>query len=336
MMRRASPPANDLEAAALELLEAHRQQGSAATFAALEAFSDQSPLHSEALDNARQFLRAANRLRRPERGPWQEFLYRFELIWVRVSGSSMTVNAAMLMLAIGGLWWMTNLDTTAVTDQPVVASKPATLEYRTGWRQQQEVQLEDGSTLWLGWNSSASVTMTPAARRVTLHAGVAAFKVTKNTARPFIVSARDVETRVTGTEFVVNRQRAEQVQVAVLEGTVVVAESQSLSAAQTITVDRGVVGEVQNQPIDEIGQWRNGMLVFNKRPLLEALAAIAPYSQYELDTHLISYDRSLVSGVFYLDQADEALITILESHRISAVQTGERRLRLQYGSYQRP
>ena len=45
--------------------------------------------------------------------------------------------------------------------------------------------------------------------------------------------------------------------------------------------------------------------------------------------------QGLVSGVFFIDQADEALITILETHRLEADQTGNQ-LRLRFALPRRP
>lgn len=91
--------------------------------------------------------------------------------------------------------------------------------YATPSGEQHILQLRDGSLLTLNTRSKVSVRFSDAAREVRLLVGNAAFKVARDTTRPFRVYAGDNVITAVGTEFNVLR-RAEETRVAVLEGRV--------------------------------------------------------------------------------------------------------------------
>lgn len=94
--------------------------------------------------------------------------------------------------------------------------------YETGIGEQRLFVLTDGSTVELTARSRLRVHMTQEERRIDLLAGQALFKVSKDPARPFIVTSQDVSVRAVGTQFDVHRRSSGTV-VTVLEGRVSVA-----------------------------------------------------------------------------------------------------------------
>ncbi len=82
-----------------------------------------------------------------------------------------------------------------------------------------KLDLPDGSVVHLNGDSRVEVAFDPAFRRVRLVRGEAHFSVSKDAARPFVVSAADVAVRVVGTVFNVRLGR-ESVDVLVTEGKV--------------------------------------------------------------------------------------------------------------------
>ncbi|MEL7045544.1 MAG: FecR domain-containing protein, partial [Pseudomonadota bacterium] len=249
------------------------------------------------------------------------------------------LSTAVFALLIGlSVWWMnTNQPATVVAPESQIAGALSE-RFETRPRQRRELTLADGSTVWLEWDSAIEIRFRAGERRAILHRGMAAFNVRSDTKRPFVVESAGVRTEVTGTEFVVDARYSNRVDVSVLEGEVRVKgrgpRIATLNAENTITVAQGNVGRVEHRPLSELGQWRDGMLVFQDRPLLEALRAIELYTRYRLDVSGISRHEGRVSGVFFTDQADDALFTLLETHRLVGEQIGGGRLQVRASSPQ--
>ncbi|MEM1412954.1 MAG: FecR domain-containing protein [Pseudomonadota bacterium] len=333
----------DLEMRALELLDAARGTDDQAAEAAVDAFGAQSPDHAAALATARQLTETTAQLPPALASGEDASGLRLELWWARAlerPAIGVGATAALLALVLA-LVLQQEPGVSSAPEQPAIAETqaPETATYVTAWGQQQEITLSEGSTLWLGWDTRLTVTLTGDARQLTLEAGKAAFRVTPDATRPFTVKAGSARTRVTGTEFVVRKQSQGRVEVAVLEGSVAVAGERgrvALEAAQVVVATDGVLGEITARDPEEIGRWRTGMLVFRDRPVLEALEELASYTPYRLNTNLVGDHSGRVTGVFFLDQAQEALVTTMESHRLQARTTPDNELRLQHALPTRP
>ncbi len=111
--------------------------------------------------------------------------------------------------------------------------------YETQTAELRAVTLGDGSVVTLSANSRLVTDFTRSERRVALTRGDAFFAVTKDPARPFLVTAGDTMVRVVGTKFDV-KQNAEEVRVAVVEGVVEVGERTSSVNSQVITVGQQI------------------------------------------------------------------------------------------------
>ncbi|MEM1403425.1 MAG: FecR domain-containing protein [Pseudomonadota bacterium] len=327
------PNFSPIEEKALELVSKHARSPNAHSQAEIETFRRQSEEHDSAIRSAERFNALSRRVKTTTPGFFQSAALRMELILVRTLGKPLVLGtsvAAALLLA----WILPQLDAPSIVEHAALASPPTKVEqYRTRNRQQDTIVLTDGSTVWLGWRTEIEVAFSSTHRRVTLRRGVAAFDVISDALRPFIVSADGTQTRVTGTEFIVDARRGNQVEVSVLEGQVEVRspEDQLATLGPTDTVQ--VVGEklmpIAMRSIEEMGQWRDGMLIFNDHPIVDAIEDLEPFTRFRIDTTAISGHGGLVSGVFFIDQADEALFTVLESHRLRAKDSGRNTLILQ-------
>lgn len=327
-----------LDAQAFELLDAGLESGqsSDAQNAALEAFAAQSPEHAAALARARSLKALSEALPRSETRARPSWALQSNLILARVLERPVAISAVVFVL-LGTLISLTLQPSTSETPQIVQSSEPSkalnpeTIE--TVGQQSRRIELADGSVVWLGWRSRISVQLGKQERSLLLEQGVAAFDVATHDARPFVVVAGPVRAAVTGTEFVVNRQQEEQVEVAVMEGGVAVSRADTertrLTAGQVATLasDRPVT--VSRQDVDEMGAWRDGLLLFRDRPLLEALRALSAWTGRRLDASAIEGHPGRVSGLFYLEQADEALETLMQTHRLRAEESPQGILLLQ-------
>ncbi len=192
-------------------------------------------------------------------------------------------------------------------------------DYRTTTGEQTSLTLADGSVIHLNTNTALSVEYTPAMRRIELLTGEAQFIVAKDEERPFVVHAAEGQTKAIGTEFVV-RDYGQGATVTLLEGLV------------DVMVDRSLPGEVshiQLHPGEQViynateglaqpqaanlqlaTAWQRGLLIFEGTTLGTVVEEINRYrtGYVVLATDEIADYR--VSGVFDLDNLDQALITI--------------------------
>jgi transmembrane sensor len=142
--------------------------------------------------------------------------------------------------------------------------------------------LADGSRLDLAPHTRARASVHRDRREVWLAAGEIRFDV-RSDGRPFTVVTDWGHVRVLGTVFTV-AVRARRMDVAVAEGRVAVwadrrghgpvtgAPDAELQAGQRLRVDERGVGATATILPSDVAAWRQGWLVFNRTPLVEAVA----------------------------------------------------------------
>jgi transmembrane sensor len=162
-----------------------------------------------------------------------------------------------------------------------------TIETHAGeWR---TVQLADGSFVTAGANTLMHVEFSEATRRIHLERGEAMFKVTRDSARPFIVNAGSAIARAVGTRFGVDR-REDKVTVTVAEGTVAVVRAEQaaalerqvdLTVALALVADEGVeipvnapTVRLQKEKVNSAHAlaWASGQLILQRESIGEAVA----------------------------------------------------------------
>ena len=187
--------------------------------------------------------------------------------------------------------------------------------------------LADGSKIALRLGAEIEVNFSAARRSVRLTRGEALFTVAKDPARPFVVSARGVDVRAVGTEFVVRHDPA-AIAILVTEGRIAVGETSPVgvesvpiqaSAGDSVVVQTDaiapVVPRVVPVPAAEIARalaWRGRRLEFSETPLAEALALInreAPLS-YTLEAPALG--RRTITAVIWADDT-ESFVRLLET-----------------------
>lgn len=102
------------------------------------------------------------------------------------------------------------------------------------------IVLDDGSAIHLAPDSAIAANYTMAERRVRVLAGSGMIEVSQDSARPFIVSYREVEATATKARFAVSRQKS-AVLVTVEAGSVRVSDawrSQEVEAGFTLRVQK--------------------------------------------------------------------------------------------------
>lgn len=161
--------------------------------------------------------------------------------------------------------------------------------------QQQEVNLPDGSTLWLDTATQVDVALYRQRREVRLSEGQVFFAVQADPEQPFDVFAGATRVTVVGTRFSVRCTRSGvgeegSVSVVVEEGRVRVAGRSDaarelaaagafveLDAGRSVTADAaGALGPV-GSGAPAAAAWREGRIDFNGTPLAQALAEFERY-----------------------------------------------------------
>lgn len=199
----------------------------------------------------------------------------------RRKGQARALVAAAATLAATGLWWVGIRDERA--DQ-----------FATGLAEREVALLDDGSRLELNAQTSVTVRLGRAERRVNLERGEALFTVAKDPARPFVVDTAAGAMRAAGTVFNVRTAAASgRVEVTVLEGGVrvrtktgAVAAEASLAPGEQAWLE-GSAGTVSVRRLpegaaEEVAAWRNGQVAFHDTPLREAIERFAAYHAREI------------------------------------------------------
>lgn len=181
---------------------------------------------------------------------------RRSIRWAR-TGATFGLIAAALAAVV--LW----------RDPGVMARLRADHATRPGERL--DVRLQDGSRLYLDADSAVAESYAESERSVTVLRGRVWFDVAKDAARPFLVHADDVDVRVVGTAFGVDRDEGV---VTVEHGSVSVAEGGGhlrLTGGQQVKSVSGRLAPPETvDPATALG-WRRGLIVLDAAPLDEAI-----------------------------------------------------------------
>lgn len=215
----------------------------------------------------------------------------------------------------------------------------------------QKLDLPDGSVAQLNTDTAIATTFTATERRVRLLRGEVFFSVTKDPARPFIVTSGPVAVRAVGTAFNV-RQRDAGVEVMVTEGRVRVDDAEngrSLLASTEATAGPPVLaaGEramiavpplatavapatatVQKVTPPEVRRalaWQERRLEFDAVPLAEVVREFNRYNRTQLTIAEETLATKRFSGTFRAD-GYESLVRLLEEDFGVSVARSEREI----------
>jgi transmembrane sensor len=199
----------------------------------------------------------------------------------------------------------------------------------------QKIDLPDGSIAQLNTDSAIDTAFTATERRVRVVRGEVFFNVSKDPARPFIVTSGPVAVRAVGTAFNV-RQRAAGVEVLVTEGRVRLddsSQSRSLLPASATNTDTpllvageralvterpsgsapelATVAKVDPPAIQRALAWQERRLEFDAAPLAEVVAEFNRYNRRQLVIADTALAAKRFSGTFRADSY-EPFVRLLE------------------------
>lgn len=164
----------------------------------------------------------------------------------------------------------------------------------TGKGETYQVQLPDGSVVWLNSASSLSYPASFAGLkdRVVDLQGEAYFEVAKNKQCPFIVKTAVQDVRVLGTHFNINSYADEPVtKTTLLEGSVLINNGTLLKPGDQ-AVNSGKAISVKKVDTDNAVGWKNDDFVFSGETFDEAMRKIARWYNVE-----IVYDHAATRNI---------------------------------------
>lgn len=205
--------------------------------------------------------------------------------------------------------------------------------FSTGVGQTATVTLEDGSIVTLDTNTRLRARETSDSRLVRLDRGQAFFKVAKDPARPFSVTAGGRTITALGTAFNVRLDKG-KVEVVLEEGRVKVSaapapllaprlgkapEAEMTPGSRLVTAG-GDQWRIAKVDVSEATSWRRGQLVFVRRPLSEVAAEINRYSERKIVIHDEALAHTPITGGFAVGDVD-AFVEAVESYGLAFVAT---------------
>jgi transmembrane sensor len=204
---------------------------------------------------------------------------------------------------------------------------PYSSVYRTQKGERSSVALPDGSAVVLDTDSAVEVAYTDIERGVRLVQGQALFEVAKHKPLPFRVHAGSRVITAVGTRFdvrLLGSPDTPTVRVALLEGAVNVSnanraslETASMVAGEVLQAAPSAPMRVQPGDAQTLASWESGVLVFNDRPLSEAVEEMNRYTTNPIVLADESSRNLRVSGVFNTRDPDYFAETIAETFALS-------------------
>lgn len=139
--------------------------------------------------------------------------------------------------------------------------------------------LPDGSTVWIGANSSLIFPnhFDKAKERIVKLVGEAYFDVVHDDKSPFIVNCGSFSTKVLGTEFDVKNVEGEEPLVALVEGRVAVNRGNYeviLKPEQMVKVPETGGLNVEHADLEVVTSWKNGSFYFDGQTMREILMEV--------------------------------------------------------------
>ncbi|MEJ8567721.1 FecR family protein [Elongatibacter sediminis] len=210
--------------------------------------------------------------------------------------------------------------------------------YQTAKGEQLSFTLADGTLVHLNTDSRLEILDIDTERRVRLIRGEGYFDVARDESRPFIVTNRDAEVRVLGTEFNV-RDSGDSTTVTVAEGQVEVRQAMPAAAAPTppdlsepsaATTRQGpsrllltpgqqaIVREdlVLNPDLanlESVVAWRQRRLIFDGEPLASVVDEFNRYNALVIEIRDSHLSTLRINGVFNADDP-ESLLDYLQQY----------------------
>lgn len=238
----------------------------------------------------------------------------------------MAIAAAVVALMTAGWWLFFN-------------ASPEMMVVETGAGEKQNLELPDGSKIWLNENSRIAypVAFTGEKRPVQL-TGEGFFDVTKNAEQPFVINTEHAEVTVLGTSFNIRSIATEnEVVVSVEEGRVRLKPNDVKKSLILNKDEKGVFDFVKYKldlQVMESGNehfWKTGKLVFKDIPLSKVVADLEKYFSVKISLEQNGMENCLVTGGFPKATAKDVLESIALNFKMELKNTANKEFELTNG-----
>ncbi|MEM0911282.1 MAG: FecR domain-containing protein [Pseudomonadota bacterium] len=308
---------------ALTLLEAANRTPSAENLEALQQWSNKSTAHARAVDAASDLVAHAHKYKPKKRGPMRRWVLSAQLFFIRLLESHsrpiVVLNTVIIASLFSVFLFVLHLQKPPdrIAQKPTISTNILSDNFTTAG-EQKTITLTDGTIIWMDWRTRVNLEFTGNKRSIDLLEGSVVFKVAKDVSRPFVVTSGHLSTTVTGTEFSVDARNMKNIEVSVLEGSVVVSDENqviNLTDAQGVKASNSELGAVYRTDPQEIARWRDGVIVFRGTPLSQALKELEHYLPYKVETTYMLNDP-VISGTFFIEKSEDAFTTLLEGQNV--------------------
>lgn len=198
------------------------------------------------------------------------------------------------------------------------------IRHKTTRGEQREVVLPNGARLWLNWNSEVLIAEFDDEIHVDVIIGDVLFTVSEDQERPLVVHAGHAVAHAPHTKFAIHSHGPDDAFFQVKEGVVTITslnrpDIQELGPLQQSYVFRGEPGEINTANLKSIAAWREGKIVFDKRPLAEVLYELAHYTQRQISVGPIADIGEGISATYALEEADAAVMRLADAYALELV-----------------
>jgi transmembrane sensor len=295
----------------------------------LDVWLDRDPAHREAFEHVQDIWRASAGLRTDP----QIMVLRDAAMsahpprrrrWFAGAGI-----AAAVALAVFGGWGLLSPDTLPARS---VMGAPQEQVFSTGLGQTATVTLGDGSVVTLDTNTRLRARDAADQRVVRLDRGQAFFRVAKDPSRPFVVAAGGKTITALGTAFNVRLERG-RVEVILAEGRVKVSGAKPPPLLAPVAKEPPVADmtpgsrlvaagtddwRIVRVDVEAATSWRQGQLVFVRRPLGDVADELNRYSEKKIVVRDDGLSQAPITGGFAVGDVD-AFVQAVEGYGLAYV-----------------
>ncbi|MFB6454188.1 FecR family protein [Chitinophaga sp. Hz27] len=199
-----------------------------------------------------------------------------------ISWRKWAAAAAILpVMAVAGWWWKNTFSGKHAM---------AWTKVSTGLREVRQIQLPDGSQVWLNAASSLEYPNDfNKKERIVRIKGQGFFDVEQDISKPFMVEAENIHVKVLGTSFSVTSTSGQPARVAVATGKVQVTENDQvlgiLHASQQLIIakDKAILSSTDSV---NVSSWTTGETILNNVQLQQVLWELERFYGIKFNTHL--------------------------------------------------